>query len=1078
MKRFLRSLISCTLCLALLISVFPKLSFRASASNVTLSDLQAKFPSGKFWNHILQSNHTGTLEQQCYTCNNPDGWTDKPCYVHGSNDIPVGQADCNGFAGGWQCYGFANKLGYDAYGSIPRSSWPTVTNINTAISVVKPGDVIHYTGNGADASYGHWVFVYAVSGSVVTVGECNWYGTSSGVSSCNCIINWGRQINLYNPTSLTLYRAPSALSTAVPATTPRAEAATYNVGDEVLITWDAVSCATYYYVNLWNESEHLYSGEVEGTSFRWTAETSGNYSFYVEVFDTTGRVSELRSCSFTVETECEHDFTMASMGHPSNSTEGYLEVRCNKCDATKEMVIPILDKVNYIYEQTVAPTCTEKGWANYTWINQDYGVYTFDGEGERALGHDYVSQLIPATCNDLEKTKYTCTRCDDSYEEYSYSEWSTEYPTGVGEELIETKQQYRWRTRERLYTNEPLEGDYELEKTTWVEDHSGSVNFVDGWPSGFPRNVSLFTTYNNPVPKADETESTKREVGDTRVAGYIYWHFCRNTYQNGPIDREIEPKWTEEFCQFHGFFSTTDPSTLQSDSWGCHKLPNASCCLDSAWYYPLTVYVKDYTDYNKYYTYSYWSEWSDWIDWELISSYEHERESRTLYRYTIGEYGEHEWDDGVCTLEPTCTDKGQTTYTCTVCGATDVAEIEPLGHSYEATVTAPNCTEAGYTTYTCAACNESYVADETAALGHSESYTNNGANHTVGCDNCDYSAEENHSFTNGACVCGAVEKIDPILNTNLKFNMNIAIGAEMVVNYNFTAGSVGSYTDFYLEVKKNVAGGEPVITTYGIGENRTALGVMNHPATGVPLLYNASYTGIAAKEMGDKFETTLYAVAADGKVYCSATIVSSIKDFLISKINDASSIRELKTMAVDMLRYGAVAQVNFNYDVGNLVTNTLTKTQMAYATQGEPEATDRYSVTGTGSNVTASITVGSKVELSLSCISFNVSDPSNVKCVIMDEKGNVIATPKVNVMADVMFTTKYDNVGARQMREMIKAMFYDGDKLISKVTSWSVESYVAQTRANAKATIQEINLVDAMLTYGDAVAAYMTASGL
>jgi len=40
-------------------------------------------------------------------------------------------------------------------------------------------------------------------------------------------------------------------------------------------------------------------------------------------------------------------------------------------------------------------------------------------------------------------------------------------------------------------------------------------------------------------------------------------------------------------------------------------------------------------------------------------------------------------------------------------------------HSYEAVVTEPTCTEGGYTTYTCE-CGDSYVADETAPLGHTE----------------------------------------------------------------------------------------------------------------------------------------------------------------------------------------------------------------------------------------------------------------------------------------------------------------------------------------------------------------------
>ena len=70
--------------------------------------------------------------------------------------------------------------------------------------------------------------------------------------------------------------------------------------------------------------------------------------------------------------------------------------------------------------------------------------------------------------------------------------------------------------------------------------------------------------------------------------------------------------------------------------------------------------------------------------------------------------------------EPTCTDGGYTTYTCSVCDDTYTAdEVEATGHDYKAVVTAPTCTEDGYTTYICANCDDSYVADETDATGHS-----------------------------------------------------------------------------------------------------------------------------------------------------------------------------------------------------------------------------------------------------------------------------------------------------------------------------------------------------------------------
>ncbi len=428
----------------------------------------------------------------------------------------------------------------------------------------------------------------------------------------------------------------------------------------------------------------------------------------------------------------------------------------------------------------------------------------------------------------------------------------------------------------------------------------------------------------------------------------------------------------------------------------------------------------------------------------------------------------------------TCTTAGSITVLCVSCGETlSVTSVAAIGHKYDSVITAPTCTTTGFTTYTCTVCGDKYVADETEATGHDYTYSNNGDFHTVACKNCDDAATQSHSYTNGVCVCGAVEIIGPAFDSGLKFNMNIAIGAEMVVNYNFMAGIVSKYDDFYLEVKKNVAGGEPIITTFGLTDEHTAMGVMNHPTTGEALLYNASYNGINAKEMGDTFETTLYAIDANDKIYRGETVVSSIKEFLMGKLEDAKSSAELKTMAVDMLRYGEAAQHHFTYDIEHLVTDALTEEQLAFATQEVPEANDYYSVSGNGANVNASIMVGSKVELSLSTIVQGLSEPSAVNCVITDEEGKVLGRLSTGNLADVMFSAKYDNVGAREMRKLITATFYDADgNAISKTLRWSVESYVAQTRVSAKATETEIALVNAMLGYGVAVAAYLTASGL
>ena len=80
---------------------------------------------------------------------------------------------------------------------------------------------------------------------------------------------------------------------------------------------------------------------------------------------------------------------------------------------------------------------------------------------------------------------------------------------------------------------------------------------------------------------------------------------------------------------------------------------------------------------------------------------------------------QHVWDNGKVTKEPTETETGIKTYTCTRCGETKTETIPKLTHehNYNAVVTAPTCTEKGYTTHTCA-CGDSYVDTYVDALGH------------------------------------------------------------------------------------------------------------------------------------------------------------------------------------------------------------------------------------------------------------------------------------------------------------------------------------------------------------------------
>ena len=82
----------------------------------------------------------------------------------------------------------------------------------------------------------------------------------------------------------------------------------------------------------------------------------------------------------------------------------------------------------------------------------------------------------------------------------------------------------------------------------------------------------------------------------------------------------------------------------------------------------------------------------------------------------------HEWDEGVVTLEPTCTAAGKKIFTC-FCGATREEEIPASGHAEETLPSkAATCTEDGLTEgKQCSVCGEILVAQETIpANGHAE----------------------------------------------------------------------------------------------------------------------------------------------------------------------------------------------------------------------------------------------------------------------------------------------------------------------------------------------------------------------
>ena len=94
--------------------------------------------------------------------------------------------------------------------------------------------------------------------------------------------------------------------------------------------------------------------------------------------------------------------------------------------------------------------------------------------------------------------------------------------------------------------------------------------------------------------------------------------------------------------------------------------------------------------------------------------------SSTYHWHVCTECGEvmnmerHDFNKTV-TKQPSCTETGVTTYTCSVCGREYTEAIPALGHSYDSEITIPaTCTEKGERTYTCSICSDSYTEEITS----------------------------------------------------------------------------------------------------------------------------------------------------------------------------------------------------------------------------------------------------------------------------------------------------------------------------------------------------------------------------
>lgn len=304
-----------------------------------------------------------------------------------------------------------------------------------------------------------------------------------------------------------------------------------------------------------------------------------------------------------------------------------------------------------------------------------------------------------------------------------------------------------------------------------------------------------------------------------------------------------------------------------------------------------------------------------------------------------------------------------------------------------------------------------------------------------------------------ACnVCGELRLA--FYGTSLSLQHNFAI------NYKVKAELADQFTDFYVVVEMN--GVETEIRDYT--NNGTYL--------------SFRFENIAPQKIGETVTATLYA-KENGEEVETNPYVSGVKAYCDKAMNiySADSYATFRTLIVDLLHYGAKAQLYTGYKTAELVDRSLTQTQLAWGTQGDPVLTNHFvyalktienpTVTWKG----AGLVLDSAVTLKLK---FAAESVEGLKVRIAIENGSTIEIDSsyftYNAAEDV-YVLHVNGLNANQMSRKLELTVLDAEgNAVSNTAQYSIESYAFEKQ---NSTIPGLaDLVKAMMNYGNAAKTY------
>ena len=378
----------------------------------------------------------------------------------------------------------------------------------------------------------------------------------------------------------------------------------------------------------------------------------------------------------------------------------------------------------------------------------------------------------------------------------------------------------------------------------------------------------------------------------------------------------------------------------------------------------------------------------------------------------------------------------------------EIATIEvfdnPHTHTYITTEIDSTCTEDGSITLSCDACGEILAAEIIPAK-------------------C-------HTYVDGTCSCGDVDQA--YVEGLTIAGKNVAFTADYTMVFAVSKANYKAYDEVYLEVQKKLYDGEEEYESATLIETEMMSG-----------MYAFRYKNFAAREIASEVQATVYAKDAEGNVYYGPTLIYSMREYAESRIEKTTNAY-FKTMMVDFLNYGAVAQEYFEYNTDDLANKNIDAYQ-DLATPSRDKNDHRSGIVDTAHDIlftNFNLIFENRIAVvfatNLTDAQKTANEGNLYAKLSYTNSENEIVEVKISLTDENMFVkqedrwcVQYNGPKMREMSKIITVALYDNDgNAVSNEVTYSIESYASAKMSSDNTEL--VNLCDAMIKFGDANSAY------